>query len=226
MIKKDTHDDARRLAELTLGGTGTIGIDEVGRGPLSGPITVCACYIEDETRVSSDIFRNTIMDSKKINKTLRYNIYQTIRLRRYTGTKIVFSIHSRSAAYIDRYGIKLATRECVRACMQGLRKQGVDIFSVMIRTDAGLSVPMPRVSQCSFIRGDEKFVDIALASILAKEHRDGYMRKLAKRHPEYGWEKNMGYGTARHRQAIRSHGFTKFHRISYIKGIEQFDKAD
>jgi ribonuclease HII len=205
---------------------GVIGIDEVGRGPLAGPITVCACYILDEKAVLKDIFQNTIRDSKKLTKRSRDNIYQTIRHKRYLKTRIKYAVFSRSAAYIDKHGISKATSACVLSCVRSLVKQGIDIAMTPIYLDAGLKVPLASVQQESFVRGDERFPSIALASIIAKVTRDSYMERLSGVHPQYDWINNVGYGTRKHRESILEIGVTKFHRRTYLKGFKLFDKAE
>lgn len=205
---------------------GVIGIDEVGRGPLAGPVTVCAVYIEDETTLLRDIFQNTIRDSKKINKSLRNNIYQTIRYNRYSKTRVEYAVYSRSAAFIDKYGIQRAIRHCVKSCVKSLKKKGIDITLLPVRLDAGLTVPFEGIQQESFIKGDEKYVEIALASILAKEHRDAYMRRISARYKGYLWESNAGYGTKDHKRALEMLGPTKHHRLTYLKGFKLLDKTN
>lgn len=205
---------------------GAIGIDEVGRGPLAGPITVCACYIEDKNIATQDLFEGIIRDSKTIKKSLRFNIYQTIKQKRYFKTKIEYCVSSRSAEYIDRYGISKATQACVTSCIKGLAKKGIDIKEIPIKLDAGLSIKGIDVKQESFIKGDQRFVEIALASILAKESRDAYMQRLSRHHKDYGWEHNAGYGTKLHRESILLQGVTQYHRKSYLKAFKLFDKAE
>lgn len=201
---------------------GTIGIDEVGRGPLAGPITVCAFYLEDEKAALKDLFQNIIRDSKKLNKHNRYNIYKTIRKKRYNKIKMEYAIASRSARYIDTYGISRATSSCIGSCLRKLEKKGIAISNVKIRLDAGLVVPLEDLQQESFIKGDERFVEIALASIMAKVTRDRYMNSLSKVHTEYGWDQNVGYGTKQHREAIKNRGITDFHRKSFLKEFSKF----
>lgn len=205
---------------------GTIGIDEVGRGPFAGPVIVCAVYIEDKNKVLKELFNNTIRDSKNINKALRFNIFQTIRKKRYITTRIEYAVSSCSAQYIDKHGIMQAIRVCAKRCIESLRKKGVSVEEILIRTDAGLMIPDATLTQKSFIKGDEHYVEIALASIIAKEWRDAYMAKLAKIYPEYLWERNAGYGTKDHATAIREHGVTKYHRKSYLKVFKLFDKTE
>lgn len=205
---------------------GCIGIDEVGRGPLAGPVTVCACYVEDKKTLKKDIFGNTIRDSKKLSKHIRNNIYITIRKKRKLETRIEYAISSRSAKYIDRYGINAAVDSCISSCLDKLKKKGIDITSTEIKLDAGLVVKEECLKQKSFIKGDERFVEIALASILAKVTRDKYMETLANSHIEYGWQRNVGYGTEEHRKAIKNNGITKYHRISYLKKFKQLEKPE
>jgi ribonuclease HII len=95
-----------------------------------------------------------------------------------------------------------------------------------ILLDAGLKAPTAAVNQSSHIKGDEKYVEIALASILAKVHRDAHMDRLGRSHKEYGWGENAGYGTSKHREGIQANGITKYHRRTYLKAFKLFDKAE
>lgn len=204
---------------------GSIGIDEVGRGPLAGPVTVCACFIQDEDLVLEHIFGHTIRDSKKLTKHNRNNIYKTIRKNRIIKSSIKYAVSSRSAAYIDAYGIVPAVNACIASCIRSLRAKGVRIEKCVIRLDAGLQVREENLNQQSFVKGDERFVEIALASVIAKVTRDRYMEKLATIHTGYGWDRNVGYGTQEHRKGITKHGISKHHRTSFLKAFKQFDKS-
>lgn len=199
---------------------GVIGIDEVGRGPFAGPVTVCAVYLEDEKIIRKEIFGNTIRDSKKLTKANREYIYKTIRENGKLEKKVVYAISSRTAEHIDKHGIMRSIHACVSSCMKSLKKQGINITNTDIRLDAGLIVPETGFRQKSFVKGDERYTEIALASIIAKVRRDTYMEKLAKIHVQYGWERNAGYGTQEHRNAIKKHGLTKHHRKTYVKGYQ------
>lgn len=204
---------------------GVIGIDEVGRGPLAGPITVCAFYIEDEKEVRKSIFENTIRDSKKLKKDNRLNIYKIIRKKRKLKSRIEYALSSRSAKHIDMHGIAASTQACVVSCLSQLEKKGVSVANALIRLDAGLKTGQQSLQEKSFVKGDERFTEIALASIMAKVQRDGYMKKLSKMHTEYGWERNAGYGTKEHRDAIKNLGITEYHRKSYLKNFQPFVKT-
>lgn len=205
---------------------GVIGVDEVGRGPLAGPVTVCAVYILDTSTVKADIFNSTIRDSKKLSKTRRNNIFQTFRKNRYSNTKVIYSISSRNSNFIDKYGIQLATQSCVKSCLKKLNKLGVNIYKIPINLDAGLKTGVLYLKESSFVKGDENYTEIAIASIIAKEVRDMYMTKLSRVYSEYKWDKNVGYGTKDHIKAIKKHGITKFHRSTYLKGFKLFDKTE
>jgi ribonuclease HII len=176
--------------------------------------------------VLEDVFQNTIRDSKKLTKALRTNIYQTIREKRYSNTRIEYAISSRSAEFIDKHGLTKAAKACVLSCLRSLRQKGIVLEEVSIRLDAGLTVPLRNLTYTSHIKGDESFVEIALASILAKVSRDEYMNRLSRRHKEYSWETNVGYATPKHRKAIETTGITKYHRTSFLKGFKLFDKAE
>jgi ribonuclease HII len=205
---------------------GVIGIDEVGRGPLAGPITLCAAYIMEPEATLKDLFQNTIRDSKSINKSLRNNIYQIVRKKRKLDSSIIYTISSRSSAYIDKHGLTKSVNACLLDCIHKLSKKGVDVYALTINLDAGLKIPLENVVQRSFIKGDERFIEIALASIMAKEWRDAYMRRLSDIFPNYNWHRNVGYGTKQHREAIYLHGLTKYHRRSFLKGFEELEKPE
>lgn len=206
--------------------TGVIGIDEVGRGPFAGPVTLCAVYIKDTKVIKRDIFAGKIKDSKKIPKNRRNEIYLSVVKNKEIKTEVVYVISSKSASYIDKHGISKAIKSCLVSCVEGLIKKGVNIYDLKINLDAGLSIPLEGLKQKNFVKGDENFTEIAIASILAKEWRDDHMKKLSKKHGEYFWDKNAGYGTLEHRNAIKKFGITKYHRKSYLKSFNLSDLKD
>jgi ribonuclease HII len=198
---------------------GAIGIDEVGRGPLAGPVTVCAFYMEDTQEVLEKIFANTVKDSKKLTKDIRNKIYQTIRKSRTINTRTEYAISSRSAEFIDKHGIVKAIDACIISCFKQLYAKGVEIEKVAIRLDGGLKVKHFPALQSTYIKGDELYPEIALASIMAKVHRDSYMERLGKKWKGYKWEENAGYGTKFHIEAIKKLGKNKYHRTTYLKAF-------
>lgn len=195
-----------------------IGIDEVGRGPLAGPVTVCAFYLRDEIAAKQEYFNNSIRDSKKLTLARRNNIYLIIRKNRKLNN-IDFVVSKRSAKHIDKNGINNSIHSCIISCLCKLEKKGVKINHIKINLDGGLKIKMNNIDQSTYIRGDEKYAEIALASIVAKISRDKYMKKLAKKYQGYDFENNVGYGTKKHIIAIKKMGITKYHRISYLKRI-------
>ncbi len=202
---------------------GVIGIDEVGRGPLAGPVTVCALYLADPIQAKVDYFQNSIRDSKKLTINRRINIFQTIRKNK-KNTSIVFAVSSRPAVHVDKHGINKSIHACIISCLKKLEKQGISINSIQINLDGGLKIQREDLKQASYVKGDENYVEIALASVMAKVSRDNYMKRLSKSHKEYGFENNVGYGTLEHRNAIKANGITKYHRISYLKAFSIYLK--
>lgn len=198
---------------------GYIGIDEVGRGPLAGPVTVCALYIKDKKEAEQKYFNQIIRDSKRLTKDKRERIFQIIRQNSKLNKNIIYSISSRSAKYIDKNGINKTITFCIHSCLKSLKNKGVDVKNIKIQLDGGLYVDKSFKNQKTYIKGDEKYVSIALASIVAKVTRDNYMKKLARAYDCYGWDSNVGYGTEIHRKAIKKQGVTKYHRLSYLNRI-------
>lgn len=204
-----------------------VGIDEVGRGPIAGPVTVCAFYTNNEKYLKKLLFNNTIRDSKKLSKKLRNNVYLTIRNLRKNKTQdvdIEYSIVSQSAEYIDRHGINKAIESCIAKALRNLKMKYDDIEALTIKLDGGLKLPSEYINQSTYIRGDENHVAIAIASIMAKVTRDRYMEKMSKKYTEYDWVNNVGYGTKKHYTSINLHGVSKLHRISFIKRLNISNK--
>lgn len=179
----------------------TIGIDEVGRGPIAGPVTVCACLI------SSDIAKKYkgIKDSKKLSEAQREKIYEEVQ------NLVQYKVTSISAKEIDKRGLSFCIKKALAASISIFPKE------TKVLLDGGLKAPPEYKDQKTIIKGDEKEVCIALASILAKVTRDRYMRKMALKHPKYGLEGHKGYGTRKHYESIQKHGLTPLHRASFIK---------
>ncbi len=197
---------------------GVIGIDEVGRGPLAGPVTVCAVYLADPNKARKDYFDNRIRDSKRLSKLKRTNIYQTIRKNK-ESNNLCFAVSSRSAKHIDKHGINESIHSCIISCLTKLKKFGININEIQINLDGGLLIKNKDFKQKSYIKGDEKYVEIAIASILAKVTRDKYMQAVSRSYSGYGFENNVGYGTLKHREAIKNLGITKYHRTTYLRAL-------
>lgn len=177
------------------------GVDEVGRGPLAGPV-VCAAVIlplEEEKRILG------IDDSKKLSAKKREALAEQIR-----AAARAYAIAEVDAATIDEINILQATRLCM--------KRAVDMLvpaADMVLTDGNMTLDIT-LPQRSIVKGDALVCSIGAASILAKVYRDALMAEYAKLYPEYAFERNAGYGTQAHIRAIREVGACPIHRRSFI----------
>ena len=199
-----------------------IGIDEVGRGPLAGPITlaVVAARVKNlESGIRNLASLTGIKDSKKLSAIQREIWNKKIR------GKFVYTISSVRPRTIDKKGISYAAKLAIARCIQKLNS----IFQILdskylIVLDGGLFAPPEYKNQQTIIKGDEKVPIIAAASIIAKVHRDRYMTRLAKKYPAYGFEKHKGYGTKMHCEMIKKYGLSEAHRASFCKNLHYIDK--
>jgi ribonuclease HII len=193
-----------------------IGIDEVGRGPIAGPLTVCACAVKVGTDVLSIFPDHKLKDSKKLTEKKRLSIMEQLPAFVEDGS-VVFGIGEISAEQLDEMGLSKAIKEALVKALTKVHSQGVPKDS-FIFLDGSLKVD-EKYAQETIIKGDEKVPEIALASIIAKTHRDIFMKKIADVYPAYGFEKHVGYGTKAHYTAITTHGLTPLHRRSFLKGV-------
>ncbi|MEQ1497003.1 MAG: ribonuclease HII [Novosphingobium sp.] len=177
------------------------GVDEAGRGPLAGPVVAAACVLGPDAPSGLD-------DSKKLSAKRRALLEPLIKASCRWALGVV------SADEIDRINIFAATMLAMTRAVAGL---GFDPDQVLIdgnKTPQG-RVPEGRWPARSIVGGDALEPCISAASILAKEHRDRLMRAAALAHPYYGWERNMGYGTAEHLAALKRFGPSPLHRRSF-----------
>lgn len=189
---------------LAVGDKYIAGIDEVGRGPLAGPV-VCAAVImplNDE-----DIIEG-VDDSKKVSAKKREKLAAIIKEK-----AVCCCICRVEPDEIDRINILEATKKCMSQCIAGLetKPDAVLVDALKIDTHGAKCVPI--------IKGDAKSYSIGCASIIAKVYRDALMDEYAKEYPAYMFEKNKGYGTAAHIKAIKETGPCKIHRRSFIKNF-------
>jgi len=185
-------------AALARGFARIAGVDEVGRGPLAGPVTAAAAVL-DIARQPDDL-----NDSKKLTAKRREELGAVIR-----RTADVSVAHA-SVGEIDEIGILWATLLAMRRAIEGLSPAPDYVLIDGNRAPEGLKMPSQTI-----IRGDARSLSVAAASIVAKTARDRIMRNLAQRFPGYGWERNAGYPTATHREALRNLGATPCHRRSF-----------
>lgn len=186
-----------------------IGVDEVGRGPLAGPVAVGAFLA---TPAVLHPYRG-IRDSKQLSPSAREE--WALRLRRAMQddpASLRYAVSFVSAAMIDKVGIQRAIR---RALSSALRQLRADPSLCKVLLDGGLHAPPEYEDQRTIIRGDETETAIALASIVAKVARDRRMVRLDKVHKGYGFATHKGYGTALHRAAIKRLGLSPIHRHTF-----------
>lgn len=174
------------------------GVDEAGRGPLAGPVVAAAVILDVRTAPAG------LDDSKKLTAAKRAMLEAEIKAR-----AICWGVGQASVEEIDSLNILWATMLAMTRAVEALSH---DCAHVLVD---GNRCPQWRWASTAVVEGDAKCLSIAAASILAKEARDRLMREAATRHPQYGWDTNKGYGSARHLTALREHGPTPLHRKSF-----------
>ena len=175
------------------------GCDEVGRGCLCGPVVAAAVVLDDNFE------QNLVNDSKKLNFKTRLELDDYIK-----NNVKDYAIAELSPAFIDQHNILNAS---IHAMHNALDK--LTIRPELILVDGNKFHPYNFIPHQCIIKGDSKILSIAAASILAKNYRDLLMIELHEEFPEYGWNKNMGYATKQHREALKKFGPTKYHRKSF-----------
>ena len=186
-----------------------IGIDEVGRGPIAGPVAVGAfVFLVPD---ASSHFKG-VKESKQLKEERREEWFGRILEVQKKGL-IDFAVTFQSEKIIDEKGISFAIK---KALEMSLKKLKINPEETHVLLDGGLKAPEEYKNQKTIIEGDVKEKVIALASVCAKVMRDRYMRKMAKKYPEYGFDVHKGYGTKRHYEAIKKHGLTDLHRRSFL----------
>jgi ribonuclease HII len=189
---------AQRLGQATVAG-----IDEAGRGPWAGPV-VAAAVVLDAAVVPVDLL-NGFDDSKRLSPARRQALFAA--MGREAG--IAIGIGRATVAEIDRLNILGATLRAMARAVAAL-----DVAPDLALVDGNRAPVLPCAVEC-VVKGDRRSLSIAAASIVAKTTRDRIMADLAARHPGYGWERNAGYGTVEHRDALERLGVTPHHRRSF-----------
>ena len=181
------------------------GCDEAGRGPLAGPVFAAAVILP------ADFYHPLLNDSKKMTEKAREELRPIIERE-----AIAWAVEEVCANEIDTINILNAS---ITGMQRAVRKLTVKPEFLLI--DGNKFKPFDDYKYQCVVKGDATYASIAAASVLAKTYRDEYMRKLAKEFPQYGWERNMGYPTKEHVQAIIEHGYTEHHRKSFhLKQLE------
>ena len=178
------------------------GVDEVGRGPFAGPV-VCAAVIMP---LGESLRVKGVDDSKQLSAKKREQLAEEIE-----KTALAYAVAEANAETIDRINILQATRLCMK---QAIGTMGLNADMVLVDGVMKLDLDIP---QRSIVKGDARVYSIGAASILAKVYRDRLMREYDEIWPEYGFSRNVGYGTKEHIAAIREVGICKIHRRTFVK---------
>jgi len=184
------------------------GLDEAGRGCMAGPVVAAAVILPPDYKHS------LLNDSKKLTSKQRELLRQDI-----IKDAIDYCVAEVSHTVIDQINILNATMKAMHKAVKGLKKQQPDLLLI----DGNRFKQYPGIAHTCIVQGDGLYLSIAAASVLAKTHRDALMAKLAKEHPEYGWDVNAGYATEKHRLAMETHGLTPYHRTSFHFKPKQLD---
>ena len=175
------------------------GCDEAGRGPLAGPVFAAAVVLP------KNFCHPVLNDSKKMTEKQRDELRPIIEKE-----ALAWAVEAVSAAEIDEINILNAS---IAGMQRAVRKLAVKPDFLLI--DGNRFKPFDEFKYATVVRGDAIYTSIAAASVLAKTYRDEFMIRLAEEFPMYGWERNMGYPTKEHIEAIRRYGYTKWHRRSF-----------
>lgn len=205
--------DLKKEKELINNGYNSVcAIDEVGRGPLAGPIVIC-CYILDMEKLSASeqsFMLDKINDSKKLSDKKRREIFDFIK-----SVSVDFSFGEASNTEIDNYGIIEANRLAIERGINNLKNKPDYILFDYNTCDVNfLKIPYEKI-----IKGDSLVLSIACSSVLAKVYRDDMMVEFSKKYYQYGFDKHAGYGTKKHMEAIKEFGLSDLHRKSFCKNI-------
>lgn len=196
-----------------------IGVDEVGRGCLAGPVYAAAFCVPLTHDLSflREFESIGINDSKKLTALKRQKITKHLQ-----ALPVHFAIGSSNVSVINTHGIVNATNQAMaQAILKVIDKLGTTAVHILADGPQIHHPDLETFKQTPLIKGDNLSISIAAASILAKVTRDTYMTELSQQYPHYLWQENKGYGTLTHRQAIQNYGLTPHHRTLFIRNILQ-----
>ena len=187
------------------------GCDEAGRGCLAGPVYAAAVIL------SKDFSHPFLRDSKKLNHIQREELFHFIKIN-----ALDYKISRVTPEKIDKINILNASILAMHQSLDGLKTR-----PELILVDGNRFKPYKSIPFECIVKGDDKFFSIAAASILAKVSRDHYMKRMAKKYPQYSWESNKGYPTAYHKKSIEENGISPLHRKSFrLFGHRQLNLFD
>ncbi|TAE89470.1 MAG: ribonuclease HII [Bacteroidetes bacterium] len=182
------------------------GCDEAGRGCLAGPVFAAAVILNEERPIIG------LNDSKKLNETQRNNLRVEIEEK-----ALSFGVAMLSNTEIDKFNILKASFMAMHLALDKLKHE-----PELLLIDGNRFIPYKKIKHECIIQGDGKYQSIAAASILAKTYRDEFMLHAHEEYPQYCWNKNMGYPTVAHREAIKQFGVTPLHRLTFSLLKEQY----
>lgn len=216
-MRTSAHDLFEFERVLLARGEVVVGIDEVGRGALAGPMTVGAVVVCD-----AELPPQGLNDSKLLSPVRRTSLVEPIR-----GWAAAWSLGSASADEIDAWGLRLALAVAATRALElltivptyALIDGSFNLLSSPLDVGFGVAPPSPlryvTLPATTIVKGDQRSATIAAASVLAKVHRDSVMVALHEAHTEYQWASNKGYGVPAHLEAIRRHGLSSHHRRTW-----------
>lgn len=184
-----------------------IGLDEVGRGCLAGPVVAAGVVFKKGTDIPE------IRDSKGIGEKERMELSERIK-----EEALCWSVQEGSIEEINELNILWASLHTMQKCVDA-----IDPSPDYLLVDGNRYLTSMIPHTC-LVKGDDRSMSIAAASILAKVYRDDLMKKLHETYPEYGWDSNVGYPTAPHKEALKIHGYTEYHRTTFNLGTEKIRK--
>lgn len=196
-----------------------VGVDEVGRGPIAGPVCVASFMMQRNYELPINNYElklPKLRDSKKLSRKQREVWFEFLKKEK-EKEKCNFAVSFVSPENIDKFGIAKCIQKALNDSLLKITKSNSlepNHYSLML--DGGLKAPEEYIYQETIIKGDESHPIISLASIIAKVSRDRIMYRYAKGFPEYGLDKHVGYGTKAHYEAIAKHGQLPIHRKSFI----------
>ena len=199
-----------------------VGIDEVGRGPVAGPVAVCATFIEvrNEDYLKSELCG--MRDSKKISEKKRVVFFE--KIKNLKNCNMIFSsVVFVSAKDIDMIGIVLSIQKALDMALENIFKneklKKINKKEVEVLLDGGLKCSKEFLNQKTIIKGDDKEFVISVASVTAKVMRDKKMIEYGNKFPEYLFEKHKGYGTKAHMEAVKKYGLLNIHRKTFLRNF-------
>jgi len=191
-----------------------VGIDEVGRGPVAGPVAVCAVWYKAQDQKKIATYFDGMNDSKKVHVNKRRKFAKTAQDLQDEGL-INYTVQYGSAEKIDKKGISVCLQDAINRTLLIAAKDGLTSIDYIF-LDGSLKAPATYYKQKTVIGGDGKIFAISLASVIAKVARDEVMEEYGIQYPEYNFGQHKGYGTVAHIKAIKEHGVCDLHRKTWL----------